>query len=113
MAARKSKVSSGGAMAALKIGCIAFVGLAAGYTWRSFAPLPLPIDSPLAADSSTKNIAADQLKDLVHSATERAEMAEKERNDLSNRLKATEQGQQKAERDLADMKIKSMLNGTP
>ncbi|MCC6548234.1 hypothetical protein IT570_13800 [Candidatus Sumerlaeota bacterium] len=88
------------------------VGTAAGYLVRSYHPLPLPFESQLVADKSSDNVADQAIKEIVETANQRAEKAESERDALRQELASLKTNQQKTERELADMQIKSVL-GTP
>ncbi|HNM45955.1 MAG TPA: hypothetical protein PKH51_02970 [Candidatus Sumerlaeota bacterium] len=110
-ARRKSRSQSDGVPAGKILGAIVllFVGCAAGYALRSYHPLPLPFESELVADKSSDNVADETLKDIVRTATDRAEKAESERDALRQELATLRSDQQKTEHELADMQIKSVL----
>lgn len=113
MAARgKAKRGVGAGVWMRRFGLMAIglaAGLAGGYAWRSYAPLALPFESPLVADKNSREVESASLRDLAATANKRAEVAERERDQLKARLEKVQQDQTQAERDLADLKIKSMI----
>ena len=116
MAARRKSSSSNGS----PLGRIAstvlllLAGVIVGYVWRSYLPMALPFESRLVADRSSEQVADSSLKELVRSSTDRASKAERERDQLRTELAGLKSNQQKTERELAEMQIKSVLSeGTP
>lgn len=109
MAAKKSKGSGVVAMAG-KAG-IVLAAVAAGYVWRSYFPMALPFESRLVADRLSNELDATEWKEEVARAKERAEAAENERRRLTERLAEIESKGKIAERELAELKIKSVLEG--
>lgn len=93
----------------LKVAAILLGGVAVGYALRSYYPLALPFESRLVADRTSKDMGAAQLQDLARAANRRAEQAEKQRDEMKREMDSLKSNKQQAERDLADMQIKSML----
>ncbi len=81
-------------------GLLLMTGLAAGYVWRSYAPLPLPGGGALAGDTSAR-IDPDEL--------DRRAAAKKER--LRDELNDLREKQERTEEDLAEIQIKEILGG--
>ena len=81
-------------------GLLLCTGLAAGYVWRSYAPLPLPGGSALSGDTPSR-VDPEEL-------SRRAE-AKKER--LREELDDLREKQEQTEEDLAEIQIKEILGG--
>jgi len=96
----------------LKALCMVGVGLVGGYVWRSYAPLPLPFESPLVADKSSDDVATAQLRELAKSANERADMEAREREALAARRRDIENDRRAAEANLGDMQIRTIIKGS-
>ncbi|MCB2153489.1 hypothetical protein KQI84_01270 [bacterium] len=106
---RSSKTSSRGLFfPVIGVLLLMVLAVAGGYAWRSYAPLPLPGDTPLSGDASmpTGDIA---LKAEVRAAMRRAEQAEEETDRLRRELNRLSSEQQQTEAELADMQIKDVL----
>lgn len=86
------------------------VGVAAGYLWRSYLPLALPFESRLVADKSSDDLALNAREELAAERS-RTEAAESEADRLRRRVETLESAAQKAEKQLAEMQIKSVLGG--
>lgn len=84
-------------------------GLAGGYCWRSYAPLALPFESPLVSDASSADMSNSAMESIAEKATAKARSAEEELARLRKRIADLEAAQLAAERELADMKIKNVL----
>jgi uncharacterized protein (UPF0335 family) len=97
--------------AGAKVGALLFVGIVAGYCWRSFFPVALPFESRLVSDKSSDDVATSQLRELVRSANERADRVEREKKTLAARVQELESARAKAQQELADLQIKNVLRG--
>ena len=84
-------------------------GIAAGYAWRSYYPLALPIESRLVSDKSPDDFSGEDLQAKAARAGARAERAESELDRMRRRVQQLEQEQNRTEKELADMQIKNML----
>jgi len=84
-------------------------GIAAGYAWRSYYPLALPIESRLVSDKSPDDFSGEDLQAKAARAEARAERAESELDRMRRRVQQLEQEQNRTEKELADMQIKNML----
>jgi len=111
--ARRKGTAGGGFVGGLKkaagVGGLISLGLSGGYLCRSYFPLPLPFESKLVADRSSQDLSSDSLKNLAKAATTRAENAERQRDELQRQMADIETRQQDTERQLADLKVKSVL----
>jgi len=110
-----SRANSAGVLS--KLGKMTFLtsllatGVAGGYLLRSYAPLPLPFESPLVADASSKQVRDVESIELARAEALRAERAEADRDQLAERLRLIERENRTAERELAELKIKTVLSG--
>jgi hypothetical protein len=110
MARRKSKKSGSGAFGIMVLLIIALgAGVAGGYAWRSFAPLPLPTpwggdDALASANPLARKIGAGDSKPTVPTAFENAEI-----NRLKAELDRLRAAQSETAQDLAEIQIKSVL----
>ena len=93
--------------ATLKMVLVLAIGLGSGYVWRSYYPLALPFESPLVADKSSADVGQGAAMDGLG---RRAREAEAERDAMARRLAALEATHRDLERELADLKIKSLLS---
>ena len=109
---RPSKRSSGGLFPVVAVFLFLLaLAVAAGYVWRSYAPLPLPGETPLSGDSAMAGGDLDaELK--VKAALRRAADAERETDRLRKELNQLTSQQQQTEAELADMQIKDVLGDT-
>lgn len=94
-------------MTGLKVGLVLAVGLVGGYLWRSYYPLALPFESRLVADKSSHDMAGYA---LAEAQSRQLREVEAERDELLRRLERLEAQRAQAERELADLKIKSVLH---
>jgi len=99
LVARKKRGSFDAGLWLGRVGLVAF-GLAAGYVWRSFAPMPLPGGGALAGDTPT-----------VVDPQELAREAEAKRKALAQELDALRAKQQKTEEEMGEMQIREILGG--
>ncbi len=84
-----------------------------GYFWRSYYPVVLPFETKLVADRSSSQVlggpgSSEETRELLR----RAERAEAEVAAMRERLERIEADRARAERELADLKIKSVLQDT-
>lgn len=79
---------------------LVLAGLAAGYVWRSFAPMPLPGGGALAGDTAS-----------VVDPEAMAREAEAKRRELAKELEALRAKQQRAEEEIGEMQIREILGG--
>jgi hypothetical protein len=93
----------------LKVGAFVFVGMVGGYVWRSYFPIALPFESQLVADKSSDDVATLQLRELARSANERADREAREREALAARLRDLEKDRSKAEQNLGDLQIQTII----
>ncbi len=100
MARRKRKSASPPGTIWLVHGMLLLTGLALGYAWRSYAPLPLPGGGALAGDTPTR-IDPEEL----------AQRAEAKKERLRDELETLREKQEKTEEDLAEIQIKEILGG--
>jgi hypothetical protein len=78
----------------------AILGVLAGYAWRSYAPVPLPGETPLSSDQH-----------LVQAVTDRARGAEEEAARLRGEVNRLQRVQLETEEKLADLQIQATLGG--
>lgn len=97
---RKKTSSAGSGFAWLAAGLLA--GIAGGYIWRSYAPIPLPFDSPLASEEA-----------LLLAIQDRAKDAEEEAARLRGAVRRLEREKAEIEEKLADLMIREALGGGP
>lgn len=95
----------------LGVSALLAVGVVAGYLWRSYAPLALPFESRLVSDNTSADLSTASLRDLVATADARAAKAEAERERLRARLEKLEQEKVARDREIADLQIRSVLEG--
>ncbi len=88
---------------------VSLAAVAGGYAWRSYYPVALPFESPLTADASSEDLHEAPTDRLLDAAVERAERAEQRVVDLEARLASLEEAKREAEREIGDLKIKSVL----
>lgn len=91
------------------VGTVLMAAVAGGYAWRSYYPLALPFESPLTADASSEDLHEAPTDRLLEAAVERAERAEQRVVDLEARLASLEEAKREVEREIGDLKIKSVL----
>lgn len=110
MAKRKGGIGTK-AIVALKWGVPALMLVSAGYAWRSYAPLPIPGDTPLSADrlggasgggGDSKQLAIER---------RRAERAEGELAKLRESLSTTQKAALNSEAEMADLRVRDLLAG--
>lgn len=102
-AARRKRSKRGGTGLgpwALVFAAGAILGVLGGYAWRSYAPAPLPGDTPLSSD-----------RHLVEAVTERARSAEEEAARLRGEVNRLLRVQFETEEKLADLQIQATLGG--
>lgn len=99
--------ASGVLLATLKVALLLAVGVSAGYLWRSYYPLALPFETRLVADKSSSDMEGYA---LAETQSRRLREVEAERDDLLRRIERLESDRAQAERELADLKIKSVLH---
>jgi hypothetical protein len=99
------------AIEALKWGVPAFMLVAAGYAWRSYAPLPIPGDSPLSADQPRGAAGGGGASKDLANERRRAERAERELAKLRESLTATQRDALNSEAEMADSRVRDLLSG--
>ena len=103
MAKRKTGIlSHAGAFA--KWGGLAAIFIAVGYAWRSYAPLPLPLDGPLSGDS------ASGTGDDLQRERRRAERAERELARIRGTIAQVQETATVSEATIADARIRDILH---
>lgn len=103
---------------AVMLGVVLGAGVLCGYLWRSYYPVALPFESALVADKSSTQIVSgggggEAAAADLREATRRAERAEREVESLRQSIQDLEADRARAERELADLKIKSVLQSSP
>ncbi len=93
------------------LGLMLGLGLLGGYFWRSYYPVVLPFESKLVADRTSSEIVGGGDPAEVRELLRRAEEAEAEVASMRDRMERIEAERARAERELADHKIKSVLQG--
>lgn len=96
---------------AVKASLLVAGGVVAGYCWRSYLPLALPVESPLVADSSSYDLKANSLQEVAKAAEKQVAALEAERDRLKERVEELEQVKTQKDAEIGDLAIKSVLGG--
>ncbi|MDK2972803.1 MAG: hypothetical protein PWP23_2558 [Candidatus Sumerlaeota bacterium] len=91
----KKKSQSPAFLRWLGVGALVAAGVAGGYAWRSYAPLPFPEGTPLAGDVAPASVPVKK--------------EPRELKKLQAKLDELEEMHEKTEEDLAEIQIKSLL----
>ena len=96
---------------AVKSGLLVTGGVVAGYCWRSYLPLALPMESQLVADSSSYDLKANTLQEVAKAAERQVASLEAERDRLKDRVEELEEVKTRKDAEIGDLAIKSVLGG--
>lgn len=105
----RKKTGGGGWIVAAKWAGVLIAGVAGGYVWRSYAPLPLPEPSPLTSDRTAAHERADRLAQELADERRRADDAEAEAIRLRSEAALHGEDSETQQVLAADEQIKAML----
>lgn len=105
----RKKTGGGGWLTAAKWAGVLLAGVAGGYVWRSYAPLPLPEPSPLTSDRTAAHERAERLAQELADERRRADDAEAEAIRLRAEAEQVGEDSESEQARAADEQIKAML----
>lgn len=109
---KKSRIGVPGGRSLLVLAALV-AGLAGGYAWRSYAPLPLPFAPVLGGQqmaSSQGDRKAPDLRAQLEASKKSLAQSQEEARRLREQLLKIEQVQVRAEEDIAEIQIRNLLS---